>query len=234
MESAGNAKGGAVATFDTVTQRAKRILIIASGKSAADMDMDLVRQAKLAGVYVLAVNRSWDWCKPINGWFTLDPDDLVMKYITAEPCGVQRFVAVPEDYGKPDARVSYHRNVERSPNVSYLRRFSGRGPLRSAYDLAENPSNIHTGNSAWGALGLAYHMKPERIALIGVDANRNTGYAHANGKPRTNLRHLPDLFRSAVDRLSSEGIEVCNGSPDSRVLCFVRRDPNRTVKWIME
>lgn len=220
--------------FDTVTQRARRVLIVASGKSATDLDLDLVRQAKAAGVYVLAVNRAWDWCEDISGWFTLDPDYLVMKHITKNAAGVDRFVAVPEDYGQPDARVAYHRNVDRSPGVSYLQRISGDGTLGSAYGLSGNPSCINTGNSGYGALGLAFHMKPERIALIGIDADRNTGYANIGGRPKTRLHHLPKLFSSAAGYLQAENISVRNGSPNSLVLCFHRCRPNEAVGWIAD
>ena len=234
MDAAGNAKGFAVAAFDTVKARADRVLIVASGKSATDLDLGLVRDARQAGVYILAVNRAWDWCEDIDGWFTLDPNYLVIKYMAPGYKHAARFVAIPDDYGQPDARIRYHRNKERAPSICYLQRISGDGPLKSCYELATDRSKIHTGNSAYGALGLAKHMKAERVALIGVDANRRAGYAYHEGRTLTFLSHLPLLFQSAVPQLVDDGIQVINGSPNSRVTCFPRCSPNRAVEWVME
>lgn len=225
-----------MASFDQVTQRASRILIVASGPSATDLDIELVAKAKKAGVYILGVNRSWAWCRHLSGWFTLDPDYLVMRYLY-EDIGrgkVQRYAAVPADYGQPDARVKYHRDMPRFGGVIYLQRIQGIGPMKSQPTLCTNPRAIHTGNSAWGALGLAYHMGPDRIGLIGVDAIKDAGYAHLPGCPRYPFHHLPVLFESAVPQLGEKGIEVRNGSPDSLVTCFPRYKPNAVVEWLME
>ena len=223
-----------MAAFDTVKARADRVLIVASGKSASDLDLTLVRDARLAGVYILAVNRAWDWCEDIDGWFTLDPNYLVIKYMAPGYSHVSRFVAIPDDYGQPDSRIAYHRNKERAPSICYLQRISGDGPLKSCYGLSSDRSKIHTGNSAYGALGLAKHMNAKRVALIGVDANRKEGYAYHEGMPITFLAHLPLLFQSAMPELKENSIGVINGSPFSLVTCFPRCSPNRAVEWVME
>lgn len=225
-----------MAAFDQVTERARRVLIVASGPSAMDLDIKLVAKAKRMGVYVLGVNRAWDWCPHLSGWFTLDPDNYVIKYLF-EDIGkgkVQRYAAIPRDYGQPNARVRYHQNMPRFDRVKYLQRVRGNGPMKSMAMLSENPRAIHTGNSAWGAMGLAYHMQPERIGMVGVDAVKEIGYAHLAGRPRYRLDHLPWLFSTAVPQLARAGIAVRNGSPDSRVTCFKKCTPNETVQWLME
>ncbi len=223
-----------MAPLDRVTERFDRVLIVASGPSAEELDLNLVQDARAAGVYVLAVNRTWEWCTRIDGWFTLDPDKYVIRYLFDRDCGVTRYVAIPDDYGREDADVYYHRNMPLFPEVVYLRRISGGGRLGSRYGLSTDVSTVHTGNSAYGALGIAKHMGARKIGLIGVDGNKNLGYAHRLGKPKGQLVHLPRLFATATTQLHSEGIQVQNGSPGSLVKCFVRHPPNAVVKWLME
>jgi len=234
MDNERNEKGSTLVPFGRVSQRTDRILIVASGPSAEQLDLELVRDARKAGVYVLAVNGAWSWCWKIDGWFTLDPDLKVIQYIRLEKTTVKRYVAVPYDYGQPDAEINYHRDKCFFPGIIYLQRLAGDGRKGSLDGLSTDPHCIHTGNSAYGALGVARHMNPTRIGLIGVDADKRIGYAHREGRPKGYLYHLPALFKSAVQQLEDEGITVQNGSPDSLVKCFERRDPNAVVKWLME
>lgn len=234
MDAGGNAGGIAMATLDQVTERADRVLIVASGPSAEKMDLSIVAEARTKGVYVLAVNCAWAWCQHIDGWFTLDPDKYVIRYLVDENSKVTRYVAVPDDYGSPSAAVYYHRGMPIFADVVYLRRLTGGGLLGLRMGLSTDPHCIHTGNSAYGALGVARHMGASRVGLIGVDASKQLGYAHHPGSPKMNLTHLPRLFQSAKEQLDAEGISVQNGSPASLVKCFVRRHPNPVVKWLME
>ena len=73
---------------------------------------------------------------------------------------------------------------------------------------------INTGNSAWGALGLAWHLGFKDVALIGVDAN---GEQRCEGGRSQNLSHLPMLFTTAVgdfDRLVCLGKMQAPGIPN--------------------
>lgn len=223
-----------MAAFDQVNEKADRILIVASGPSAEHLDLDLVANARKAGVYVLAVNGAWSWCRNIDGWFTLDPDKKVIQYLYIIETTVQRYVAIPDDYGHCRAAIEYHRDMPFFPGVIYLQRLRGNGVKGSREGLSTDSHCIHTGNSAYGALGVARHMNPTRIGLIGVDADRRTGYAHRQGNPRGFLYHLPNLFKSAVKQLEADGITVQNGSPKSLVTCFQRFHPDAVVRWLME
>lgn len=221
-------------SFDEVTERASRVLIVASGRSAAEMGLDVLKRAREAGVYVLAVNRTWEWLKDIDGWFTLDPDKLVMRYLFMKDTPVKRYVAVPDDYGEKRARIRYHQNMPKFKGITYLRRMTGNGPFSACDGLSSDPRIIHTGNSAYGALGLARHLCPERIAMIGVDAHRAWGYAYIDGAPKTRLDHLPALFASAIPDLSAAGIQVVNGSRRSLVDCFPKMTANESIEWLMK
>ena len=98
--------------------------------------------------------------------------------------------------------------------------------------LSEDPGAIHTGNSGWGALGLAYHMRPRKVALLGVDAN-GAGHAYADIPQRPGeLDHLPLLFVSACGQLEARGIQVRNGSPESNVTCWPRVEANAALRWL--
>jgi len=89
------------------------------------------------------------------------------------------------------------------------------------------------GNSAFGALGIAYLMGARRIAIIGLDATRET-YARGVGRPRGGIDHVPGLFATALPQLERRGAEVMNGSPHSRVVCFPRCTPEQALEWISE
>ena len=76
--------------------------------------------------------------------------------------------------------------------------------------LSEVPGVIHTGNSAWGALGVGYLLGFRDFLLIGVDATadeRTTG-----GRPK-NLSHLPLLFRSALHQVTLATVGTMPGIP---------------------
>src|SRR5690606_1256412 len=64
--------------------------------------------------------------------------------------------------------------------------------------LSEDKKYIHTGNSAYGALGFAYHMGAMRALLVGIDA---TNDERVEGGRPNNLSHLPILFQSALDQI---------------------------------
>lgn len=220
-------------SFDQVTARADRVLLVASGKSAEEIDIRMLQKARSRGVHVIGVNRVWDWLKELDSWFTLDPDRLLMKFMFEYDTTVQRYVAVPDDYGQPNARVRYHR-MPRVKEIIYLRRLAGDGEFSAREGLSADPSVIHTGNSGYGGLGLARHMQPQRIAMVGVDAFRQWGYANMPGRPKMTLHHLPALFESAVPDLNMAGIEVVNGSQRSLVECFPKMPINDAIWWLMD
>lgn len=214
---------GPTSAWGEVRGRADRVLIVASGPSAAGLDPDLVTKAAKAGVYVLAVKGAIRWLQVCHGWVTVDPNRRCREMITDLREGVQYFAAVPDDYGSNRAKLLSHR-VERQEGVTYLRRSFGEG-------LSEDPGSVTTGNSAFAALGIAYHMRPSRVAMVGVDGTP-FGYAHLEGNPRGRFDHLPSLFATAYRQLTRGGIRVVNGSPSSQVACFPRTTPNEAVKWI--
>lgn len=213
--------------FRPVTERHERILIVATGTSLWGFDLSQITRLK-GLVYSIAVNGALKAFTP-DAWFTLDPSP-VNRALLAEtrPSGVSYYMAVPGDYGMERARVAAHVPAPEE-GVHYLRRrAAGRGAIRG---LSRDPHDINTGNSAYGALGLAFHMWPKKVGLLGVDGT-TSGYAFGPGRPG-DLSHLPELFASAVPDLTWRNIDVANGSRLSTVDCFPRMGADNLLRWLV-
>ena len=222
-------------TWGRVEARHDRNVIVAGGGSLLGLDFDLLLETAAAGAHVIGVNRAVDWLPVMHSWFTLDPDDLVRPLMRQPLEEARYYAAVPDDYGQAAARLPNHR-APAEPGVTWLHRITGTGALKARHQLSEDRGAIHTGNSAWGALGVAYHMcrqvMDHRVVLLGVDGDTGP-YAFVAGRPRTGFDHLPALFESALPQLRDRGIAVVNGSARSRVTCFTRCDPNQALAWLM-
>ena len=196
--------------------KTERVAVVGSGPSLRDIaPNEIVR----CGATVIAVNGAIDWLGSANYWFTLDPSQVNMVRMRNPVEGCQ-YVAC----GSRHTRFPMW--------VKRLSRITGDqwGKARAPGGLSEDPAAINTGNSGFGALGLAYHMRPMRIALLGIDGRQERRVD--GGMPRP-LEHLPALFASAVPQLKAAGIEVVNGSPDSEVTCFPRMTPREAMQWLV-
>jgi len=210
-----------------------RILIVLTGPSLRHFELDSLLKPKYAGLHIIAVNRAIDWMKRVDSFFTLDPNDLFYDMLVNRMSkNVTYYAAVPDDYGSRNARWNSHR-VTPVVGPVYLRRLVGSGYMKSRQLLSDDKRAIHTGNSGWGGFGLAYHMEPKKIGILGLDATRDA-YAYGAGRPRTSLEHLPKLFESAIPQLLRKNIQVMNGSPRSRVSCFRKATPSEVVEWLVE
>lgn len=153
----------------------KSIIIVASGPSAKDFSPP-------PDIPVIVVNGVIDWIDRADYWFTLDPSAINMERMKRQRRGTYYYCACPGTYRLPE-------------NVFHLHRLTGVGPLQACYGLTDQPNCVNTGNSAYGALGLARHMKAEKVFLIGVDA---TTEERCEGGFSRDLSHLPLLFDSAL------------------------------------
>lgn len=196
--------------------RADRIAVVASGPSLNDVDPAIFAEK---GVTIIAVNGAIGWLPRADYWFSLDPAPENIVRCSNPVDGVRYVMAAPKYTHLPG-------------HVTHLSRIAGGlfGKARAPGGLSEREGCINTGNSAYGALGLAYHMRPAKIALFGVDGSQEARVT--GGFPRT-LEHLPPLFETAVPQLVGAGIEVVNGSPESAVTCFERMAPQRALKWLL-
>lgn len=216
-------------TYSLVSHSAERVVIVASGPSLRKAKLDVPDH-----VTTIAVNSALPHVRA-DFWFTLDTSKenrALMKTATSLP-GTTFYAAVRDDYGQPDATPRWLR-AKPEANVTFVRKLVGDGAKGSLRGLSEDPAGIHAGNSAYGALGLAYLMGAKRIALLGVDGAAKSGYAwHEERQPR-DIQHLPWLFGTAAAQLKSKGVQVVVGSPRSSVRCWPRMKPEEAIAWASE
>lgn len=168
---------------------ARKCVIVASGPSAAGF-------APPDGVTVIAVNGAVNWLSRADYFFTLDPSKENLFRLIHRRQGALYCTAGIE----MDGVRSFRRVARRGPEPAYrgspewwLWRWS------AVPGLSDDQDAIHTGNSAYGALGLAYHLGFRDVALVGVDA---TDEPRIEGGKPNNLSHLPLLFASALPQIS--------------------------------
>lgn len=202
----------------------KIIIIVCTGPSLEGFDFNLIKNSDY---YVIAVNDAAKYVPFAHAWFTLDPWGLTTTQIPRN-CKSKLYAAIPEDYGTEDAKITNHKVIP-NRNIHYLHRIphstNEYHRIREYHivGLNEDPSCIMTGNSGYGALNLAYHMYPEKVIYLGLDAS--SGYFFDKNKATRSLLHLNDMFASAIPQLTKRGIEVINASEDSNVKCFPRCNP---------
>lgn len=167
-----------------------RVVIVASGPSCEGFTPP-------PGVVVIAVNGAIEWLSRADYWFTLDPSPINLERMHRPRHGVTYCAAV--DGEVPPWVRRFNRLASRGPEPPagtpqwWLWRWS------AVRTLCANHDCIHTGNSAWGALGLAYHLGATRVALVGVDASTEP---RIEGGLCRDLSHLPLLFESALPQIN--------------------------------
>lgn len=212
--------------YGTIQERAERVLIICTGPSLGNP-----RFPAASGRYTIAVNGAIDLPFIVDAFFTCDPSLRNRQRLRRRRPGVKYFAAVPDEFGTKNAKSIVHQHAP-DYGVTWLRRLEGDGPWRHRLGLSEDPGCIHTGNSAYGALGMAYLMGARKIAFVGMDATQSPYACRLQGKPG-DLSHLPDIFRTALPQLEAQGVQVRVGSPASRVDCFPRCNFGEALSWLM-
>ena len=189
------------------------IAIVATGPSVLDVDL-----AAIEADVTIAVNGAIELLKP-DIWFSLDPSPINRFRVNNPVDGVKYVVAFPDHASTPKHVTRLKRVSAKRGKPPSLKKGAAFWMWRwsAMKGLSEDPDAIHTGNSAYGALGLAYHLRPRKIILYGVDGTQEA--RATGGQPRC-LDHLPKLFASAIGQLREAHIEVYNASPRSRITCF--------------
>jgi hypothetical protein len=201
-------------TYSEVVEQHDKIIILASSQEA--------RKFKpIDGYVVIAVNDAIHIAKEhADYWFTLDPSESNLKIMRDKPYNAKYYAALPWYINTPVARLERLKNCYIPDHVHCLFRCEGeRKDKYLIHRLQEYRSFISTGNSAFGALNLAYHMNPKEIVILGVNGNRSSpkfDNKHCTGS----LDHLPKLFQSALNQLDTRGIKVYNANKDTKVKCF--------------
>lgn len=176
----------------------KKLLIIGSGQSSREAIAYLSRKPK-RDFDVMAINGASEYVN-YDLFFTLDPSDVNLSYIISGNDSKKHYMATDPSYVVPkeieDLCTILYRKEERqaepkdknSPEWWFWR-------WRCVGGLSIDKKIINSGNSAFGGLGLAYHLGYTNVALIGVDADDNDRVC---GGKTNNLSHLPLLFDSAL------------------------------------
>lgn len=221
-------------TFGKVDEIWDAAVVCGQGPSWMGADLGKIRDLKEDGVAVIAVNGAIESLGSLaTHWFTLDFSSENRRRMRHPIPGVRYYAAVPPDYAD---RYVVH------DHITYLKRIVKEEPRdgrpfheRVIYQivggLSHNPGKIHTGNSGFGAMGLAFLFGAKDILLLGIDGH---GRERWDGSHNGDLRHLPRLFRSALDDLNYAGVQVVNGSPDSAVECFPRVTQDEGLDWLLE
>lgn len=200
----------------------RRILIVGTGPSLAQVTPD---EVAACGATIIAVKDAISWLRGADYWFSLDQRGLRMiESVHRTSPRTRMIVAASEGMVVPPYVIRLHR----------VARYNGLAHRSGVEDrwvpgLSEDPTVIHTGNSLWGALQVAYHMTPSRIGILGLDATQEPRLT--GGEPMT-LGHLPELFATSLSQIANRRIQVRNGSPASRVECFQRQTAQETLAWL--
>lgn len=205
----------------------ENVIIVASGPSVNDIDMSILRDFK--SKFVITVNGAGRHVEFGDAWFTLDPWGLNGPQLPGANFKGKLYAAVPDDFGTPSAKCVRHRTTPRA-RINFLHRLQSHNYTNISSDtayklgLSEDASCINTGNSGYGALNLAYHMRPKNIYLLGIDGTM--GYFYTKKGTNRPLTYISTLFKSAVPQLDAAGIKVYNVSPRSTITCFEKLTPH--------
>lgn len=186
-----------------------RAVIVASGPSAAGFQPP-------DGLPVIAVNGAVSWLSRADYWFSLDASAANQEWLRmALHRGIDCHVA-----GWKWRLCREARNARRWERIDSLGTYRAPIPqgspewwlwrLGAVLGICKEPGRIHTGNSAWGALGLAWHLGFRDVALVGVDGCNGS---RVEGGTPGNLSHLPLLFASAAPDMRVTSCGALTGIP---------------------
>ena len=189
-----------------------RAVIVASGPSARGFEPP-------DDLPVIAVNGTARWLSRFDYWFSLDAsaDNRANLRMAAERGASCHIAGQPWLVHASCLRLArYWTRVEAPPmdahrmGMLYPAPEWWLGRLQGVLGICKEPGCIHTGNSAWGALGLAWHLGFRNVALVGVDA---TNDPRVDGGRSGNLSHLPILFASALPDMKVVSCGVLDSIP---------------------
>lgn len=191
--------------------KANKVIIVGSSEEAKNF-------VPIPGFAVIAVNGAIYITKEhTDMWFTLDPSPANIEIMETKPYKCHYVAAVPDDFGRANAKGINHR--KRIEGVHYLKRVADRkNYLSCKYGLSEDGRAVHTGNSGYGALNLAYLMGAKTIVLLGITGDGRL--PRYDGSYSRNLNHLPSLFASAKPQLDRAGVQVYDTTMQSKLKCF--------------
>lgn len=217
--------------FTVVRERAKKVIIVGGGESLRGFDFNRLKNFDGA---IIAVNHSIEHMDRADFWITVDPmfQGKPQSPMLNRKKGCKYYCAYP-DLEKTPNDAPFYQEVK---GVHYLERIV---PENGVYSLQTDKGKITTGDSCFGALGLAFHMNPKLIVMLGVDLYGDghwydtTSLYNAHKVPAADFeaykKRLQEYYVEAKKQLDEKGIKVINGSMNSLVTCFRRTTPELAV-----
>lgn len=195
------------------------MIILGSGPSAKNFVIP-------DGVKVIAVNAAIS--KRADYWFSLDwsrKNQEILAYRSQYPD--TRFFAAGDGWGGDLRGVTVLERVSRQGIEPAPKHTPDWWCWRwgAVLGIPERTDQIHSGNSAWGAIQLAYHLGARRVVLVGVDATQDI---KPDGSAPNNLSHLPMLIRSAQGMLEIRRLAAGVKSP----IDVPEIDAGEIARWI--
>lgn len=211
------------------------VIIVGSGPSVNKCDFSMLPD----DCQVVAINSMAEALPRVDHFFTMDTTEITRPRHQRRIIDGVCWAAVPDDFELPPwfirlkrlalcGRDGAHPTPEpdnRNTPEWWFWRWS------ATPTLCETRGEIHTGNSVWGALQLAYQSNAAAVILCGLDG---TADERVTGGRPNNLDHLPMLFRSALPQIHDRGMTVVNANPDSAVNCFPRMTFEKALKHVKE
>lgn len=223
--------------FKPVVQQHDRVLIVGGGESLIGFDINQLKDFK--GV-IITVNNVVYHLPRAEYWITVDPMQGAkpQKALLHRVKGVYYYCAYP-DIRKTPWHNDYYKAVA---GVHYLERIVPTDPVMEEigdFSLQEDKNKITTGDSCYGALGLAYHMGAKEVIMLGADAygyghwyDRTDPYnRHWLDKFKDYLKNIPLIYEQSVPQWEKRGATVVNGSPESKIDCFKRMTPQEAFNY---
>lgn len=213
--------------------RFERVMIIAGGESLKGVDLSSIVDFNGA---IITINNSIFHLPRADFWITVDPcaSGSPQRAMTERREGCYYYTAQP-NLEKEPYHAKYYPIVE---GIHYLERVVP--PHLEQYLLQEEKDKITTGDSSFGALGLAYHFEPKQILILGLDVYGDGHWYDTDSKynafdqPHIKFsrykQRLVQIFAQSTAQLNTRGIEVLNGSLYSRVNAFRRITPQEALR----
>jgi hypothetical protein len=223
--------------FSPVYQKHDNVLIIGGGESLKGFDFDQLLD--FSG-RIIVVNNVIFHVPRADYWMTVDPSKnrRPQKAMMKKRDGTYYFCAQPkvEEWETPEYHRRWYPEVH---GIHYLERISN-----GDYSLQEDKTKITTGDSIYGALGLAYHMEAKKIAVLGLDVkgfghwyndkDPYNGHNQPEEKFNTYKENLKGIFRSCLPQIKQRGIEIVNGSPESTIDAFPKMTPQEAYNFLTD
>lgn len=197
----------------------KTVYILGGGPSVAGLDLDLI-----SGKPVIGINDGGLKMRtPVL--FSMDKTWITKRMTYFNHFNGDMYFAVSTDI----------QGLKSINNVNIMNRDRRSG-------MHKDPGTVNGLNSGYGALNLAYHIKPSNVVLLGFDmgyddkkkTHWHDGYEWGGGGSLDRYKKWASCFDMAKWDLDKMGIRVYNASKASKITCFEYIDLSEAVNGLSQ